>query len=170
MPNTYTLIASSTVGVTSVASIDFTSIPSTYTDLVLKLSLRTNRAGAVDDDIYVKLNGATTNFTYKYLKGSGSTVNSSAGSVGYAAGINAAGATANTFANTEIYIPSYRSADYKSISVDSVTENNTTESYCFFQSVLWANTAAITSIGIVSGTSNNFVQYSTAHLYGFINS
>jgi hypothetical protein len=40
MANTFTLIASSTVGSGGAASIDFTSISSTYTDLVVKLSLR----------------------------------------------------------------------------------------------------------------------------------
>ena len=43
MPNTFTLIASSTVGAGGASSIDFTSIPSTYTDLVIKASLRSDR-------------------------------------------------------------------------------------------------------------------------------
>ena len=166
MPNTYTLIASNTVGSGGAASIDFTSIPATYTDLLLKLSLRTNRASSVDDDVYIKLNGATTNFTYRYLRGSGSAVNSSSGSVGWIAGVDATSATASTFGNAEIYIPNYASANYKSISSDNVTENNSTESYAFFFASLWSNTAAITSVGFTSGTSNNFVQYSTAYLYG----
>ena len=161
----YVFIASSIVS-TSVASITFSSIPATYTDLLLKLSLRTDRAGAVDDNLNIKLNGGTTNFTYRYLRGSGSAAASSSGSTGYIAATDAASATASTFASVEIYIPNYASANYKSISADSVTENYATESYAFFHADLWSDTAAITSVGFVSGTSNNFVQYSTAYLYG----
>jgi hypothetical protein len=170
MANTYTLIASNTVGGAGAASITFSSIPATYTDLLIMSSARSNRAGAVDDDINIKLNGATTNFTYVYLRGSGSAVASSSGSTGYIATMTCANATANTFGNTEIYIPNYASANYKSILSDSVTENNATESYAFFFADLWSNTAAITSVGFVSGTSNNFVQYSTFFLYGINNS
>ena len=166
MPNTFIKIASVTVGSGGASSIDFTSIPSTYTDLCVKLSVRTNRAGSVDDDVYIKLNGATTNFTYRYLRGNGTSVNSSNGSVGWVAAVPCANATASTFGNAEVYIPNYASANYKSISSDNVTENNATESYALFQAVLWSNTAAITSVGFTSGTSNNFVQYSTATLYG----
>ena len=43
MATTYTLISSVTVGSGGAASIEFTSIPSTYTDLVLKLSARSSR-------------------------------------------------------------------------------------------------------------------------------
>ena len=39
MANTYVLISSSTVGSGGAASIDFSSIPATYTDLVLKLCM-----------------------------------------------------------------------------------------------------------------------------------
>lgn len=170
MPDTFIKIASVTVGSGGAATIDFTSIPSTYTDLCVKLSVRSTRAGAADDNLNITLNSATTNFTYRYLRGSGSAAASSSGSNGYVAGITAAGATSSTFANVEIYIPNYAGSNNKSISSDSVTENNATEAYAFLFADLWSNTAAITSIGFVSGTSNNFAQYSTATLYGIKNS
>jgi len=47
MPNTMTLIASSTVGAGGSTAITFSSIPSTYTDLVIKHSLRNNLASAI---------------------------------------------------------------------------------------------------------------------------
>ena len=40
MATTYTLISSVTVGSGGAANIEFTSIPSTYTDLLLKYYLR----------------------------------------------------------------------------------------------------------------------------------
>ena len=42
MANTYELIASSTVGAGGASSIDFNSIPNTYTDLLVKLSGRSS--------------------------------------------------------------------------------------------------------------------------------
>ena len=45
MANTYTLIASSTAGSGGAAYIEFTSIPNTYTDLLVMLSLRTAGGG-----------------------------------------------------------------------------------------------------------------------------
>jgi hypothetical protein len=44
MALTYTAIKTVTVGSGGAANIDFTSIPQTYTDLVLKVSARMNRA------------------------------------------------------------------------------------------------------------------------------
>jgi hypothetical protein len=75
-------------------------------------------------------------------------------------------ATASTFASADIYIPNYTSSDYKSISIDTVTEKNATDAYMRLTAGLWSNTAAITSIGLNCSASGNFVQYSTFYLYG----
>jgi hypothetical protein len=159
-------ISTVTVGSGGASSIDFNNIPQTYTDLIVKLSVRSNRAGALDDDLNIKLNSATTNLTYRYLRGNGTGASGSNGSSGYTAAMVAATATSNTFANVDVYIPNYTSSNYKTISTDSVTENNGTTAYAHLFANLWSNTAPVTSISFVSGTSNNFVQYSTATLYG----
>jgi hypothetical protein len=76
MANTYTLIASSTVSAGGVSSIDFTSIPSTYTDLCLKLSIRT-AASSDYPAIVLRFNGSSSAvYSYKYLLGSGSAASS----------------------------------------------------------------------------------------------
>jgi hypothetical protein len=67
-----------------------------------------------------------------------------------------------------IYIPNYAGSSNKSVSIDSVTENNATGAYSGLTAALFASTAAITSFGISTGS--NFVQYSTATLYGIKNS
>ena len=77
--------------------------------------------------------------------------------------------TANTFANAEIYIPNYTSANQKSVSIDSVGENNATTAYATLASGLWTSTAAITSIKLFS-SGNTILQYSTFYLYGVSNS
>ena len=166
MANTYTLIASSTVGSGGAASIDFSSIPSTYTDLCLKLSIRTDKA-TLGDVWLLKLNTSSADFTARWIEGNGASA-SSGSSILYGALVGSS-ATANTFNNTEIYFPNYAGNTNKSFSVDSVTENNATTAYQDLAAGLWSQTAAITGINI-SITSNNLVQYSTAYLYGISNS
>jgi hypothetical protein len=166
MANTYTLIASSTVGSGGAATIDFTSIPATYTDLVLKVSARsTDNTG----DLGIKLNTSTSSFSRKVLRGSGSAASSTSGSDNYVGGLNPSTYTASTFGNAEIYIPNYAGSTNKSISVDSITENNATEAFAFMVASLWSNTAAITGISLYNFTSGNLAEHSTASLYGISN-
>ena len=165
--NTYTLIASSTVGSGGASSIDFTSIPSTYTDLVLICSLRVSRASTVNNTV-IKFNGSSSSYSEKVLYGSGSSAGSYSDTQIYDVN-NAANSTANTFANSQFYIPNYAGSANKSVSNDSVSENNATSATSQLVAGLWSNTAAITSISLTDYSGTNFVQYSTAYLYGVKN-
>jgi hypothetical protein len=170
MPVTYNKIASVTVTGATAANLEFTSIPATYTDLLVKLSARTNRA-AVNSDIYVEFNGNTSAvYSFRRLYGDGSSAtsdnlssNSKGGFVGVATGANA---TASTFGNTEFYIPNYAGSTNKSFSGDGVNENNATAALSTLIASLWAQTAAITSIKILDYNGSSFVTNSTATLYG----
>jgi hypothetical protein len=166
MANTFELISSVTVGVLGTTSIDFTSIPSTYTDLCIKLSARSDRAANIDDQFIIKPNGSTSSLTYIYVRGDGASASSGSLNRTY---VPAASSTASTFGNAEIYIPNYAGATNKSMSVDSVEENNATTAYMSMQAVLWSSTAAITSLNIAPVSGTTFVQYSTAYLYGVKN-
>jgi hypothetical protein len=171
MATTYTLISSVTVGSGGAGTIDFTSIPATYTDLKMVYSLRGSDA---TPGSYMQFNGTTTNYSFRFLEGNGSSTNSNTSAYGisttaiYLNQIDGTGYTSNTFSNGEAYIPNYTSSNNKSISVDNVIENNSTTSYQSICAGLWSNSAAITSIKITP-TSGNFVQYSTAYLYGISN-
>lgn len=169
MPNTYTLISAVTVGAGGAASIDFTSIPSTYTDLCLKISVRSNRAASTWDNTQLKVNNSTANMSNRYLSGNGASAASGSLTVSYIGDVPATGATSNTFANQEIYIPNYAGSTNKSMSVDSVAENNGTTAYAYFDANLWSQTTAINQLTIFSGNGDNFAQYSTAYLYGVKN-
>ena len=166
MANTFELIASSTVGAGGAASIDFTSIASTYTDLCLKVSTR-HATGA--PYLAVAFNGSSASFTYRYLEGSGAAASSGNGSANWSVAINPSSATASTFSNGEIYIPNYAGSTNKSFSADGVTENNGTTAYADLFASLWSNTAAINQITLSAVGGGNFVQYSTAYLYGVKN-
>jgi hypothetical protein len=168
MATTYEIIASVTVS-SATNTISFTSIPQTYTDLLFKISGRFSIDTA---SAFLRYNGTTTNGTSIFLEGSGSGASSSTdGSYQYGPihGVVNSTKTANTFGNAEIYIPNYTSSNYKSSSSDGVTENNGTATTMALGANLWSDTAAITSIEIVGAASADFVEHSTAYLYGISN-
>jgi hypothetical protein len=172
MANTFELIASSTVGSGGAAYFDFTSIPSTYTDLLIKVSGRAN-VSSVDSHIYLTFNNNSSNaYSFKFMRGTGSAASSysetNETSLNLYTTVNGNTSTSNTFSNVEIYITNYAGSTNKSLSVDSVFENNATTAYQQFYSGIWSNSAAITSVKL-SGPAN-FMQYSTAYLYGIKNS
>ena len=162
MATTYEKIASVTVGSGGAATIDFTSIPGTFDDLVIKFSLRSDDASI--QSTFITFNSLTTNFSSIYIQGESTNV--STGTLArYVSGLSPSTYTANTFGNSELYIPNYTSSTYKSYSSNWSAENNAAFGYNGAISGLWSNTAAITSISLVPG-GGNFVQYSTAVLYG----
>ena len=168
MANTYKLISRVIVGSGGTSSIDFTSIPGTYTDLVCKISARDNAVGTVNNVIF-KINGVTTSQSNRYLLGIGTAVSSASDTPIYFPS-NGNGSTASTFSNMEVYMPNYASTTInKSLSVDSVTEHNATAAYLSITAGLYASNTAITSISITGNGGSSFLEYSTAYLYGISN-
>jgi hypothetical protein len=165
MPNNYVLLE--TIALTqSAASVTFDNLPTSgYTDLKIVSSARSDRADT-SDNIIISFNGSTANLSFRYLQGNGASAYSSSGSTGYVGTQDASTATANTFGNAEYYIPNYRSANFKSVSSDSVDETNATNAYATLTAQLWSNTAAITSINLKPQVGSNFVANSTFSLYG----
>lgn len=168
MANTYQLIEAKTLS-SATASITFSSIPQTYTDLLLLSSVRTSRA-TVAESILLSFNGSTSSFSSKLLVGqggSGTDNGTVARFIGVACGDTT---TANTFGNFATYIPNYTSANYKTYSSDSVNEDNASLAFVGLTAGLWSNTAAITSIGLSTEFANNLLTNSTFYLYGIKNS
>ena len=166
MPNTYTKIASATVGSGGAANIDFTSIPATYTDLSLLISVRGTTAAA-SLSMQMTINGGGITYADKFLYGTGSAAASSGngGTTGYLEEIPGASATASTFCNTSVYLPNYTSANNKSMSTDATQENNTTAANVGLMAALWTTTSAISRITL-NPVSGNFAEFSSATLYG----
>lgn len=169
MANTFTLIKAEVL-TGSQASVSFTSIPATYTDLVVKLSARCDAAIV---NIKITFNSDTaTNYSQTYIYGDGSSAASGRSSSDTNInpfGLNASTYTSNTFSNAEIYVPSYLVSQNKPVGFFGVTENNATSAYMMADAGLWRNTAAITSITIAPN-ANNFVSGSSFYLYGIKNS
>jgi hypothetical protein len=171
MPNNYVLLEKITVGAAGAASVTFANIPQTgYTDLVVKATVRSARTTGGTDGLRMEINGAATNRTYRSVGGSGAAAyseNDTTTFVGYLPqNGGTTGWTANTFTNTEIYIPNYTSSNNKSISVDTTTENNATTSYADLLASLWSQTAPIASLTFKTGSGSDLVANSTFYLYG----
>lgn len=163
---TMSLISTVTVGSGGAASIDFTSIAGSFTDLVIKFSGRWTSSEL--NSVGVTLNSNGSGYTSRWLTGSGSGASSSNTTVGIGgyASLPGTAATSNTFSNIDIYFPNYAGSTNKSFSADAVGENNATLAYQSIVANLWANTAAITSISLNPFGGGTLAEYSTASLYG----
>jgi len=170
MANTYVAIATVTVGSGGAADIEFTSIPQTYTDLLLVISGRKTTSGVTD--LGLRINSLTTGYNFRSIGSNGSTVtNGNFTNFSYyyqEDALQGSDSTASTFSSSQVYIPNYTSSNNKVFSGDAVTENNATTAYTRMSAADISTSSAISSILIKPGTGN-WAQYSTATLYGIKN-
>ena len=177
MANTFELIYATTLS-GSQASISFTVIPSTYTDLCIKFSARSTSSTGNYDPLIYRFNTSATGYNVKDIGGAGSgsgtsgsntTMTSAAATwtAGRATdyGIDNGAMTASTFTNGEFYIPNYAGSSQKSFSLDYVNENNAALAHSELVAGLWTGTAAITQIDLAL-YYGSFSQYSSFYLYG----
>jgi hypothetical protein len=157
------MIAKNVLG-SDTATVTFSSIPGTYTDLTLVISGRSTHSSVVD--ALIGFNSSTSSFSSRYLYGTGSAVGSST-LARYLGAVSGTPTTANTFGSSETYIPNYAGATNKSYSTTTVTENNAASSGIYTEAIagLWSNTAAITSIELTT-SSGSWLSGSSFFLYG----
>ena len=147
---------------TAAASIEFTSIPQTFTDLVLLFSVRCNHTTTADSQF--AFNGSTVGFTtviYQATFPFQSTFNSG----NRAFPIPGNDATASTFTSSSLYIPNYAEIGNKSFGIDHTRENNTTAATIEMTAGHWDGVSALTAVRLTVN-SGNFVANSTISLYG----
>jgi hypothetical protein len=164
MPKTYTPIASQSVTNTSTGTITFSSIPQTYTDLVVVSNLGMVTASR----LYLRFNGITTNtYSDRYITGTGgafagSDINGNAMTVGGAWN----GFSTSLDASNVINIMDYKNTTtFKSL-IARTANNKTGSGSVDALSGLWSNTSAITSVSLIGGS--NFLAGSTFTLYGIL--
>jgi hypothetical protein len=158
--STYTPIATTTLG-SAVSSYTFSSIPSTYTDLVL---IATGGTVASGQAIYAQYNGDTTNYSDSVLLGNGSSAISTRASVNGVRVIGRYLGTDGTLnANGILHIMNYANTTTYKTSL-----NRANNSYGTSASVtLWrATPAAITSIALIGDGPSNLLAGTTFTLYG----
>jgi hypothetical protein len=155
MASTYEPIATTTLG-SAAASVTFSSITGTYTDLVLvcNYQLSTN-----DNFLILQFNSDTgSNYSNTNLFGDGSTATSNRNSSVTAV---RAGFYGSAQSNAIVNIMNYsNSTTYKT----AVSRDNT-NTFVVSRVNLWRNTAAITSI-VITTASPNLTSGSTFTLYG----
>lgn len=174
MANTFTLITSYTVTGSSTSTIDLTSIPSTYTDLCLKLSIR-HTTGGGEDTPYIRFNNdSSSNYEQVFgsARGSGTPGSSSGGTSAFWVGtVAGAGDTSGSFSSIDIYIPNYAGTTYyKTVDAKSVTEGMVGSLYIRNFGGHWKSTSAINRITAAINSGYSFAVGSTAYLYGIKNS
>lgn len=169
MAPTYELIASNSL-TTTATSVTFSSIPSTYTDLIIKLSARKDNTNTL---FYVRFNGdSSTLYSETSLIGDGGGGETSSGTSGVAQWnprIALSNESSDTFSNSEMFIPNYTASQDKVGNTTDVTENNGTTAYQEMSAQLYRSNTAISSIEF-STVSGNFVSGSSFWLYGIKNS
>lgn len=160
MATTMKLIAKNVLG-TAASSVSFTSIPGTYTDLLL---LSSARCSTTTDYFWIRFNGVSTNLSGRSLYGQNGSTVASITLAPYARMVQS-DHTANTFSANSIYIPNYAGSTNKSLSVDAGYSTATTSSLIDVVAGLWSSTAAITQVDLVPN-SGNFAASSSFFLYG----
>ena len=173
MANTYTLLNATTISSPSY-SVTIGSIPLTYTDLLVKFSLRSDYGTGHEGQF--TFNSVSTGYSQKLLYGTGTGQGSAqpggTDSATWSLLINGGGSTAGVFSNGELYFPNYSSTTIaKSWSSTSVTEDGSTYGVQYLVAGQNTSTAAISSLTFYAWQSFiNFVAGSTFYLYGIKNS
>ena len=167
---TYTLISSNTLS-SSAASVTFSSIPATYTDLVLRYSARCDAAVTARLS-YIELNATASGYEEHYLLGDGASATALGATlqpfIGYLRNPGTT-ADASTFSSGELYIPNYTVAQTKQMSLFDVSENNVTTAHLLAESILWNNVAVINQIKFGLDGTGSLVTGSSFFLYGISN-
>ena len=168
MPNTLIPIQTYTLS-SATASVTFSNIPQNYTDLKIVVSAR--NSGSSTPDLWIRMNGLTSGYSARFLSGSGGSAGSGTRSVSaWAVGVvGSSSTTSSTFTNQEVYIPNYAASITKSVSSDSVQEDNATTAYMYMFANFQSSTAAVTSLTCLLEDSTSFLSGSTFTLYGISN-
>lgn len=166
------VLLESTTLTTNTASVTFSSLgsyASTYQHLQIRTIARTNRSGAVNDNIQIRFNADSgSNYAWHQLAGTGSSVVSGAQtSQTYALG----GITAGNSATSSAFYPSVTDLldafeSSKNTTIRTLTGLNESDREIGLRSAFWNNTASLTSIELRSLNAASFVTGSRFSLYG----
>jgi hypothetical protein len=162
MPLTYTPIATQTLG-SAAASVTFSSIPATYTDLVLVFNGTTVTSA---NNLSLQFNGDTaSNYSMTRLRGTGSAAESSrftSQTLMLGPNISSTSSTISpviwqiqNYANTTTYKTALARGGGSDVETTAIVG-------------LWRNTAAINQVVVLVNGSQNMTIGSTFSLYGIL--
>jgi len=169
----YTSIATQTVGSGGASTITFSSIPSTYTHLQLRIIAQTSRSGAITDGMNIQFNGDTgSNYSQHWLQGNGSAVTA----YGYASQtrgwLGGSGGASGYFSANVVDILDYTNTNkYKTHRYLMGTDANGSGlieigSGVWFKSGTGSNISDPISSFTILPDYSPYVQYSSFALYG----
>ena len=166
--SSYESISTVTVGSGGSSSIDFTSIPSSYTHLQIRGIARCT-ASTSDIDLYMRFNSDSgSNYNWHFVYGDGGSAATSNGvPANYIDALRTTGASSGTsrFGAGVIDILDYANTNkYKTARILTGQDQNGS-GLVIFISGAWRNTAAITSLSFYYPTGS-IAQYSQLALYG----
>ena len=153
----YEVISTQTLG-SAVTTVTFSSIPQTYTDLVLVV----NGTNSADTNVVTRFNSDTgSNYSSTRLYGTGSSAASDRYSNITFANLTAGNTTGiyNFIAHIQNYA---NTTTYKTI----ISRSNVTGDIVAAITSLWRNTAAISTLLVMLNSAGNFSTGSTFTLYG----
>jgi hypothetical protein len=153
------LVATTTLAARNTATITFTNIPQTGKDLLCKFALRGSNT-----EIFITLNSNFSD-TGKMLRNIDGTVTSINVNGDRAGWIAQDAYTANTFGNGEAYVSNYAGTANKSMSIDTVSENNSTTIGMSIAAQVFTSSTGITSLTLDNGGGQLLEIGSTASLY-----
>jgi len=158
MPRTYEPIATNTLG-SATASVTFSSIPGTYTDLVL---ITSTKYTSTSSHCLLQANSdSATNYSNTFLYGDGTSALS--GRQTSNTGFFVGRANTTEFGVGVTHIQNYsNSTTFKTI----LSRGNLATTLTIANVGLWRNTNAITSLTIVGNGGDTFTTGSTFTLYG----
>jgi hypothetical protein len=161
MPSTYEPIATYTISGSSTPTFTFSSVPATYTDLIIVINAAVTSATSY---IYARWNGDTSNvYSRTELVGNGTTATSSRNGLEVVQWLGGTQlSTVSGAYNAIVQVMNYSNTNVFKTSL--IRANRATEQTAVVAG-LWRSTAAINSVTITLN-SDNFVAGSTFTLYG----
>ncbi len=161
MPATYEPIATTTLS-TATATVTFSSIPSTYTDLLFIGQVKATAGG---EQVHIQFNNSTASgpYSFAYLYGNGSTAGSSRQASSNRINIGNSSTTTtfdnifiihiNNYTNTSVYKNALYRSNNSSLNVETGIG-------------LWQDTSAINRVDFKLTGSQTYASGSTFTLYG----
>lgn len=165
MPATFDYIAKASPS--GVAAFQFTSIPQTYTDLVILVNARVANSS---DIVAIQANGNGSGYSGVYIEGNGITVGAGTSEISWRCGYIPGTNQANMWSSDIINIFNYASTTRKKTILSSnrypAAKGFTQGFMTQWKSGLWDNVSAITSLTIGTANGGNFVSGTNFTLYG----
>lgn len=167
----YDSIATTTVGSGGASSITFSSIPSTYTHLQIRATLRMTRSGQPEGVALVRANSDSTTANYRSHEVGGDGAATDAGDYSGIAGFYGVTGAATTATSGIMGVAVMDILDYANTNKYKTSrmltgDDRNGSGLIRLYSGLWMSTSAISQLDIIPYYGTAFEQYSSFALYG----